>query len=58
MKRPVKPITQLVDETPLVNEEILALTKWTADYYAASWGEMLKASLRRESIRPSFSTSR
>jgi len=41
----VKPITQLVDETPLVNEEILALTKWTADYYAASWGEMLKASL-------------
>src|SRR6187397_455969 len=41
----VKAITQLVDETPLVNEEILALTKWTADYYAASWGEMLKASL-------------
>ena len=41
----VKQITQLVDETPLVNEEILALTKWTADYYAASWGEMLKASL-------------
>src|SRR4029453_12221367 len=36
----VKSITQLVDETPLVNEEILALTKWTADYYAASWGEM------------------
>jgi len=41
----VKSITQLVDETPLVNEEILALTRWTADYYAASWGEMLKASL-------------
>ena len=41
----VKPITQLIDETPLVNDEILALTKWTADYYAASWGEMLKASL-------------
>ncbi|PYS99568.1 MAG: primosomal protein N' [Acidobacteria bacterium] len=41
----LKTVTQLVDETPLVNEEILALTKWTADYYAASWGEMLKASL-------------
>jgi primosomal protein N' (replication factor Y) (superfamily II helicase) len=41
----VKQVTQLIDETPLVNEEILALTKWTADYYAASWGEMLKASL-------------
>ncbi|MEO7539568.1 MAG: primosomal protein N', partial [Pyrinomonadaceae bacterium] len=25
--------------------EILELTKWTADYYASFWGEMLKASL-------------
>src|SRR4030095_3965965 len=41
----VKNVTEVLDETPLVNEEILALTKWTADYYAASWGEMLKASL-------------
>lgn len=41
----VKNVSEVLDETPLVNEEILALTKWTADYYAASWGEMLKASL-------------
>ena len=41
----VKDVSKVLDETPLVNEEILALTKWTADYYAASWGEMLKASL-------------
>jgi primosomal protein N' (replication factor Y) len=41
----VKDVLELIDESPLVNEEILALTKWAADYYAASWGEMLKASL-------------
>ncbi len=41
----VKEISEVLDEIPLVNEEILTLTKWTADYYAASWGEMLKASL-------------
>lgn len=41
----VKDVSKVLDETPLVNDEILALTKWTADYYAASWGEMLKASL-------------
>src|SRR5688572_7420931 len=41
----VKSVTELLDESPLVNSEILELTKWSADYYAASWGEMLKASL-------------
>ena len=41
----VKDVSEVLDETPLVNDEILTLTKWTADYYAASWGEMLKASL-------------
>ena len=41
----VKNVLQLLDETPLITDEILHLTKWTADYYAASWGEVLKASL-------------
>ena len=41
----VKEIIELQDEEPLVTEEILGLTKWAAEYYAASWGEMLKASL-------------
>ncbi|HLM61536.1 MAG TPA: primosomal protein N', partial [Pyrinomonadaceae bacterium] len=30
---------------PLLTEEIVRLTQWSADYYAASWGEVLKASL-------------
>ena len=41
----VKEIIELQDEEPLITEELLGLTKWAADYYAASWGEMLKASL-------------
>lgn len=41
----VKNVSDLIDELPLLTDEILALTKWAADYYAASWGEMLKASL-------------
>ncbi|MFL6467520.1 MAG: primosomal protein N', partial [Pyrinomonadaceae bacterium] len=41
----IKEITELLDEDPLVSDEIIELTKWAADYYATSWGEMLKASL-------------
>ena len=41
----LKPVLELTDDEPLITEEILELTRWSADYYAASWGEMLKASL-------------
>ncbi|HKP70086.1 MAG TPA: primosomal protein N' [Pyrinomonadaceae bacterium] len=41
----LKNVAELVDAEPLINEEILSLTRWTADYYAASWGELLKAAL-------------
>ena len=41
----LKSVAELLDLSPLISEEILSLTKWAADYYAASWGEMLKASL-------------
>lgn len=41
----VKDAIELLDEIPLITPEILELTRWAADYYAASWGEMLKASL-------------
>jgi primosomal protein N' (replication factor Y) len=41
----IKEITELLDDEPLITEEILRLTQWTADYYASSWGEVLKASL-------------
>ncbi len=41
----IKEAAELLDEEPLITEEILKLTQWTADYYASSWGEVLKASL-------------
>lgn len=41
----IRDVVELIDDEPLITEEILALTEWAAEYYAASWGEMLKASL-------------
>jgi len=41
----IKDALELIDEEPLITEEILKLTQWTADYYASAWGEVLKASL-------------
>jgi len=41
----IKDALELLDSEPLLTEEIIKLTQWTADYYATSWGEMLKASL-------------
>jgi primosomal protein N' (replication factor Y) len=41
----LKEVIELLDEEPLLTGEILKLTQWTADYYASSWGEVLKASL-------------
>jgi primosomal protein N' (replication factor Y) len=41
----IKDAVELVDDEPLITSEILELTRWTADYYMASWGEVLKASL-------------
>ncbi len=41
----VKDAAELLDDTPLLTGEILKLTQWVADYYASSWGDILKASL-------------
>jgi primosomal protein N' (replication factor Y) len=41
----IKEALELLDAEPLLTEEIIRLTQWSADYYAASWGEVLKASL-------------
>ncbi|MFV0387505.1 MAG: DEAD/DEAH box helicase, partial [Pyrinomonadaceae bacterium] len=41
----IKPVLQLIDSEPIVSEEILELTKWAADYYRTSHGEMIKAAL-------------
>ena len=41
----LKEAIELLDAEPLLTAEIIKLTQWTADYYASSWGEVLKASL-------------
>jgi primosomal protein N' (replication factor Y) len=37
----IKTISKCLDEEPTFSEELLALTKWMADYYLSSWGDAL-----------------
>ena len=41
----LKPILDVLDETPSFTKEMLRLTKWMADYYVCGWGEVVKAAL-------------
>ena len=41
----IKNATALLDAEPLITAEVLEITRWVADYYAAPWGEVLKAAL-------------
>jgi primosomal protein N' (replication factor Y) len=41
----IKDVLDLPDAEPLLTADLLALTRWIADYYCCSWGEALKAAL-------------
>jgi len=41
----IKEAEELLDSEPLVTPEVLEITRWIADYYAAPWGEVIKAAL-------------
>ena len=41
----VRPIRALLDQEPALPPDLLAFTRWLADYYAAPWGEVLRAAL-------------
>lgn len=41
----VKEAQELIDTVPLIAPDVLELTRWVSDYYAAPWGEVLKAAL-------------
>src|SRR5882724_7157647 len=41
----LKDAEELVDEEPILTEEILELTHWVAEYYLAPWGEVIKGAL-------------
>ncbi len=41
----LKAIEDVLDAVPALPEDLLTLTKWIADYYVCSWGEVLKPAL-------------
>ena len=41
----LKPIDDLLDPGPVISDELMALGKWMSEYYAAPYGEVLKAFL-------------
>jgi primosomal protein N' (replication factor Y) (superfamily II helicase) len=41
----IKEAEELLDARPLLTPEVLEVTRWISEYYAAPWGEVLKAAL-------------
>ena len=41
----VKSLVDCLDDSPTLSAELLALTKWIAEYYVSSWGESLKSAI-------------
>src|SRR5262249_20180163 len=38
-----KEIAEVLDDEPLLTEDLLRLTRWMADYYLCGWGQVLNA---------------
>ncbi|MEE9226616.1 MAG: primosomal protein N', partial [Acidobacteriota bacterium] len=41
----IREILELLDPIPVLTPQLLEFTRWVADYYLASWGEVIKAAL-------------
>ena len=41
----VKDLCEILDAEPLLDTHLLELTRWVADYYLCSWGEMIRTAL-------------
>jgi len=41
----IKEVQELLDLDPPLTSEVLEITRWVADYYAAPWGEVMRAAL-------------
>ena len=39
----IKDVVEVLDPLPLIDDRMLELTRWMADYYACSWGQALDA---------------
>ena len=40
-----KELREILDAEPLLDAHLLALTRWAADYYLCSWGEVIRTAL-------------
>jgi primosomal protein N' (replication factor Y) len=43
--RKLKEVAEVLDLEPLIDDRMLDLTRWMADYYACSWGQALDAAV-------------
>ncbi len=41
----IKEVVEVLDPIPLIDDKMLELTRWLADYYACSWGQALDAAV-------------
>jgi primosomal protein N' (replication factor Y) len=48
----IKEIIDVPDPVPAFDPPLLDLTRWVADYYLASWGEVIRAALPTDTRRP------
>jgi primosomal protein N' (replication factor Y) len=39
----IKELARVIDDAPLLTDNLLRLTRWLADYYLCSWGQVLTA---------------
>src|SRR5258708_10861008 len=54
----IKDVQELLDVDPPLVPEVLEITRWVADYYAAPWGEVMRAALPagiNASVEPTIS---
>ncbi|MFH0925783.1 MAG: primosomal protein N' [bacterium] len=43
----IREIASIIDQEPIINQELLKLTRWISNYYLCSWGEVINAALPR-----------
>ena len=46
----LKNIKDVLDPEPVFTDELMKLTRWVADYYFSSWGEVLKTALPQGTV--------
>lgn len=39
----IKPVKSIIDQFPIISDEMMSLTKWISENYICSWGEALSA---------------